>query len=147
MGKAKAPEMTPEQRRHAKQVADWLRFEVRRRELTQGEAARRVGVRQGVFGRWHNAEAIPNPRSCDLLADAFGVANDYVLTLAGHRPPDDPEEDPAVALLCAKVRTIDWSVPARLRVLHKELDEMLAFDRERRQADRGSRRPSVGATP
>ena len=48
MGKAKAPEMTPEQRRYAKQVAGWLQFEVRRRELTQGEAARRVGVRDSV---------------------------------------------------------------------------------------------------
>lgn len=67
---------------------EWLKGQLRRREWTQADLARRMAVSTGTISRWARGERIPTPESCDRLADVLGVDLDTVLGVAGHRPPD-----------------------------------------------------------
>jgi transcriptional regulator with XRE-family HTH domain len=64
----------------------WLERQLRSRELTQSEFARRTEVRQGMVSNWITGKRIPDPGSCDRIADALGLPIDEVLIQAGHRP-------------------------------------------------------------
>lgn len=82
----------------------WLRQQLRRHELTQADFARRLGTSTSTVSYWINDERVPNPGSCDRIADLFHEDVDLVLTIAGHRPaveplaPDDPRRE-LIALL------------------------------------------------
>lgn len=75
----------------------WLRREIRRAGINQTELARRVGTSGGTVSMWAHDQRVPDPGSCDRIADALGVDLDLVLFYAGHRPlttppdPDDPK--------------------------------------------------------
>lgn len=88
----------------------WLRRQLDRREWTQADFARRLDLSPAVVSRWITGRRIPDPRYCDLIADALGVDLDLVLFHAGHRPltdpppPDDPRAD-----LHGLVDRINWA--------------------------------------
>lgn len=65
---------------------DWLRVQMARRGFSQTELAERVGTTQSVVSRWVRNERVPDPSSCDRIADALGLDIDVVLAAAGHRP-------------------------------------------------------------
>jgi|GEM_PF-2522505 len=68
----------------------WLKRQLRRREWSQSEFARRLGTAPGVVSHWVRGDRVPDPASCDRIADVLGVDVDLVLTLAGHRPAVEP---------------------------------------------------------
>lgn len=98
--------------------ATWLQRHLLRREWTQADFARRLNVSPQVVSKWILAQRIPDPASCDRIADVLGVDLDLVLWQAGHRPnveridPDDPR-----TVLGALINAIDWSQGDRFHFL------------------------------
>ncbi len=86
----------------------------------------------GTISRWLRGERQPSTRSCDLIADVFGVDVDLVLTLAGHRPqpgvaqPDDPRTE-----LIAMLNRVQLT-PDRLAGLEGTLRAWIEIDRAAR---------------
>jgi transcriptional regulator with XRE-family HTH domain len=109
---------------------DWLKHELLRREWNMSDFARRAGISPSVIGRWVRGERIPDPQSCDLIADTLGVDVDRVLVLAGHRPnlEDLPltEEQTAIMALVRRVKLH----PDRAALLRLMLEEWLRNDRQ-----------------
>jgi transcriptional regulator with XRE-family HTH domain len=89
--------------------SSWFRHRVDGTELTQRAFAKKYGFAPSTVGAWYRGERVPDPPSCERLADVFNADSDWVLTLAGHRPniedlpPDDPRTD-----LIALVRRVQW---------------------------------------
>lgn len=64
----------------------WFEQQLKSREMNQSEFARKLGVKQGMVSNWIRGARIPDPGSCDRIADALGLSIDEVLIQAGHRP-------------------------------------------------------------
>ena len=73
--------------------ANWFRGQLRVRELSQADFARTSGKQTGVVSDWATGKRTPDPQSCDLIADVFGIPIDTVLEAAGHRPRIGDIED------------------------------------------------------
>src|SRR5690606_8121609 len=94
------------------QFGRWLRERIRSSPYVrnQSEFAQRVGTSTGTVSMWATGKRIPDPASCDRIADVLGVDLDLVLWQAGHRPnveridPDDPR-----TVLTALVNAVDWT--------------------------------------
>lgn len=89
-----------------KAFAAWLERQLARREWTLADFARRLGIAPSIPSRWLSVRGRrPSPASCDLIADAFGMDVDEVLTLAGHRPRQAKlvDDDPRRAELATKL--------------------------------------------
>ncbi len=101
----------------APKIAEWLRWEMQRREWNQSDLSRRVGSSTGVVNQWVNGVRVPSPESCDRLADALGVDLTHVLVLAGHLPATElAEPDPVRAGLLAQLRRAELT-PDRVTML------------------------------
>lgn len=102
--------MVTGERRRARPGSVWelLKDEERRRELNQNEMARLIGVSSSVYSKWVRNERVPDPASCDRIADALHFDRDYVLALAGHRPDLDlAEERPDEVAIRAIIPRLD----------------------------------------
>jgi len=108
---------------------DWLRAELARREWSIADLARRARIDPSAVGRWARNDRLPDPQSCDLLADALGVDVDRVLTLAGHRPNIEalPVDDDR-ATIAALLRQVELS-PDRAATLIGIMRMWLDHDR------------------
>lgn len=105
----------------------WLKRQLDRRDMTRPEFARAIHKSPARLSEWINGKRIPDPKSCDLIADALGVDLDLVLWQAGHRPPTkeiDPE-DPKIAIygLVDRVHWTPGNVKLVTRVLRTLLEE------------------------
>ncbi len=112
-----------ETERGQNQIGRWIQLQLDRREWRAADLSRRIGVPNGNISRWVNGRRVPDPASCDLLADVFGADVDYVLMLAGHRPPDfDDGVDPERAGLIASLRRVELTPDraATLRALFEQ---------------------------
>lgn len=87
----------------------WLAQQLKRNEWTQADLARKSHLSQGRISDWLNNKRRPSPASCDKLADALNVAVDDVLTMAGHRPKSDGDDDPQAAAMIALIRKTRWT--------------------------------------
>lgn len=94
-------------------LAQWLGRQLRRHEWTQADLSRKSGLSQGRISDWLAGKRLPNPESCDKLADALGDDPDYVLKLAGHRPHAYIQDDPETAAIIALVRKVKWDARSR----------------------------------
>jgi transcriptional regulator with XRE-family HTH domain len=114
------------------EFSGWVRQQLRRRQWNDAELARRLDMPSGTISRWLRGERQPSTRSCDLIADVFGVDVDLVLTLAGHRPqpgvaqPDDPRTE-----LIAMLNRVQLT-PDRLAGLEGTLRAWIEIDRAAR---------------
>ena len=73
-------------------LASWLRDQCEQRNVSGTAAAVRAGVnRSAVSAIMHGQR--PGLEVCKALARYFGVPPQYVLTLAGHLPPDPTPEE------------------------------------------------------
>lgn len=72
------------------QFGQWLASRMQAREWNNSDLARRLGTAPSVVSRWVRGDRVPDPASCDRIADVLGVDVDLVLTLAGHRPAVEP---------------------------------------------------------
>lgn len=86
------------------ELAAWIRRQLVRREWSQADFARRLGVATGQVSEWSTGKRVPSPESCIRIADVFNADPNDVLTLAGHRPPDPAPDDGPRAELVALVR-------------------------------------------
>src|SRR3954447_22795450 len=68
-------------------IPGWMRQELKRRDWTAADLARRSGIGTGRISEWMSGHRRPSPASCNVLADAFGVDPDVVLAVAGYRTP------------------------------------------------------------
>lgn len=110
-------------------LGPWLRDELRRREWSIADLARRANLDASAVGRWVRSDRTPSPESCDLLADALGVDVDRVLVLAGHRPDIEaiPVDD-THATIQALLRQVDLT-PDRAYTVIGMLRMWLDLDR------------------
>jgi transcriptional regulator with XRE-family HTH domain len=101
----------------------WLQRQLDRREWKQADFARRVSLSTGTVSHWITGKRIPDPPSCDLIADALGIDVTDVLRRAGHLPvvSDDPEH---VRELTALLRRVEWT-PERLRFVRNVLVDLV----------------------
>lgn len=115
---------------NSEQFVQWLHGQLRRREMRPVELARRMGKSPTSVSRWLAGDRRPDSRSCDILADVFGVDPDFVLTLAGHRPGAPPKDavDPLGDLIYLLRRTV--TTDERRRVVESLLQGYIAWDRE-----------------
>jgi len=64
----------------------WLTEQrTKRGNLSLQEVARQAGLNEGTLYQIRWRKSNPSPRTCRRLAGLFGVDEDYVLALAGHR--------------------------------------------------------------
>jgi transcriptional regulator with XRE-family HTH domain len=81
------------------EFSTWFKRHLRTNDWTQADFARKTGIATGTISNWARGYRVPDPPSCDLIADILGIDRDKVLALAGHRPldlelaPDDPRRD------------------------------------------------------
>lgn len=119
----------------------WLKQQLRSHGMKQADLARKMQTSTGSVSMWARGKRIPEPYSCDRIADALGMSNDAVLTAAGHRPPDiDDEADPRRQELVSLARLIS----------DDRLDEALAVMRAFKRRSRRLPEPSLlppGKTP
>lgn len=117
--------------------SDWLRTAMKMERWNRAETAAQLGIDPSTVSRWLKGERIPSPEMCDRVADIFGVDLDFVLNLAGHRPPIF-EHDPASpeGRLLPLIRQVDWeSRPTRLAEIENDLRFMIQIDREQRERE------------
>ena len=107
------------------QFADWFRKQLDRRDLSQADFARLIDMSTGTVSNWATGRRVPDPASCDLIADALGLDLDLVLWQAGHRPPtkevnpDDPKME-----IHGLVDRVPWT-PANLKMARRVLRTMI----------------------
>lgn len=107
----------------------WLQRQLDRRGWRQAELARRIPISSGAVSHWIRNERIPDPESCDRIADVLGVDVDLVLTLAGHRPATEPiDPDDPVTELVSMIRRVQWNTD-RLAGVRSILRGYLEMDR------------------
>lgn len=92
------------------EFAKWFEELLEYRNLTQADAARRLGIGTGRMSEWMTGKARPSAESCRKIARVFLVDEDEVLVAAGRRTPD-PHYDPmsAEARLIPVIRSIEWT--------------------------------------
>lgn len=83
--------MTRPQEWDAGSFRDWFDDELQRREWRMIDFARRLHPDAPMNGasivsKWRSGKRQPDSRSCEAIADVFGVALDDVLAAAGHKP-------------------------------------------------------------
>jgi transcriptional regulator with XRE-family HTH domain len=113
------------------QFSEWFQRQIKRREWTQADFARRANIAQSTVSTWWTGARVPEPYSCDLIADVLGISYQEVMQVAGHLPPDRPtsEDDPRI-ILHALVDRIDWTRDNRLRTVEGILRMFVEDDRK-----------------
>lgn len=110
---------------------------MRRREWTQADFARRLNVAPQVVSKWMLGQRLPDPHSCDLIADALSLDLDLVLWHAGHRPNLDviDPDDPATTIISLAKR-VDWSKPERFNLVEGIMRQWISVDHGEKMAAR-----------
>ncbi len=114
----------------AETFGQWLKGELARREWRPRDLARRMEASEGTISHWANDIRFPNPAAVRRIAAALGIDVDYLLTVAGHRPPNsalDPTS--AEAQLLPLIRSIHWSRHGpELALLRRHLEFIAGMD-------------------
>jgi transcriptional regulator with XRE-family HTH domain len=107
------------------QFGAWLRRQLRVAGLNQSELAEKIGTSTGTVSMWATGKRVPEPASCDLIADALGVGFDVVLAAAGHRPLDEEIalDDPRIEIH-GLVDRVKWT-PNDVRLVTRVLRTIL----------------------
>lgn len=100
--------------------------------------SRASGIPHPTISTWYRGVRLPDPESCDRIAETLHVAVDVVLEKAGHRPVLEPDTD-LVRDLVALVRQVKWT-PEREYLIRGQLTSMVDLDR-RQRARRGKEAP------
>jgi transcriptional regulator with XRE-family HTH domain len=78
-----------------KELADWLKQELERREWNTSDLARKAEVQPASLSRIINETREAGPNICLAIAKALHVAPERVFRKAGLLPPE-PEKDPTI---------------------------------------------------
>jgi transcriptional regulator with XRE-family HTH domain len=115
----------------------WLTEQVRSAGISQREASRRAGLSDNAVNDYLHARRLPLPAACRGLAHAFGVAEDVVLALAGHRAPlDAPIDGEFFAMLREQPADL-------LNDIERWVRPFVRAYWEQRQPERAPRRPDL----
>lgn len=90
----------------------WLRSQIARRDLTQGEFAKAIGVSPTSVSRWIKHGDRPKAEHIDPISDVLVLDYDLVATKAGYRPRElSMEVDPTSpeGQLVPMIRQIAWT--------------------------------------
>ena len=131
-------------------LRDWLNARMAERDWRPADLERAYKAATGdedrsVYGMIHawtrstgrNARR-PSPANLHHLADVFGVDVDFLMGLAGYRVRDEPEEDPELADLWSRFRSIP-ATPENVAILRAVVDQMFRIGRvEARTRGRGT---------
>ncbi len=78
--------------------------------MSKSDFARAINRSPARVSEWVNGKRIPDPASCDIIADALNIDLDVVLFQAGHRPSIEAKPpDERLLLVRGLVDRIDWS--------------------------------------
>jgi transcriptional regulator with XRE-family HTH domain len=118
-------------------LGEWLRAELRKRDLTQNEAAVYAGVGVATLNDILNKGHIPKVETLFRLADCFEMSREQMLRLAGYLPPvpaeakgaEEPggEDEALVQALLAEFRQVpdEWKPVVVEQVAQfRRLDEL-----------------------
>lgn len=100
----------------------WLRRQLKRRQMRQADLARRLETSSGVVSHWARDTRVPEPESCQGIADALGLSVDEVLTAAGHRT-EATYDDPITAGFVARLQKIEWD-PISVTVMESAIQTL-----------------------
>jgi transcriptional regulator with XRE-family HTH domain len=110
-------------------IASWIRRQMRRREWSAADLARHMGMSPGRISEWLAGKRQPSSASCHRLADAFDADPDYVLALAGHRPATaQAQPNTELSELFALLKRARLT-PDRLAGLTAQVRAWIEFDR------------------
>jgi transcriptional regulator with XRE-family HTH domain len=106
--------------------AEWFRKQLDRRGWSQADFARAAGLAHATVSTWYRGVRVPDPESCDRIADALHIDVETVLRMAGHLPPEPADDPPEVAELIAMLRRVHWNADrmAGLRAIVRGYLEM-----------------------
>lgn len=106
----------------------WLQRQLDRRDWTQADFMRAGGFSRSGVSSWIRGERIPDPKYCDLIADALHVDVETVLRKAGHLPEEPADDPPELVELFGMMRRVDWNAD-RLAGVRSILRGYLEMDR------------------
>jgi len=76
------------------ELQTWLKNQMDKHDINALGLSYAIEVSHVTIGKWIKGIYTPNPANCRKLAQYFGVPEDQVLTLAGHRTPRTAEPQP-----------------------------------------------------
>ena len=112
----------------------WIRKELANRQWRQADLVERTSLSKSAISAYVTGHRVPDPKACDLIADALLIDLDLVLWQAGHRPnieavsPDDPR-----VIIIGLAERIDWTKPNRLEFIEPMLRKWADEDRRSKQ--------------
>lgn len=114
-------------------LVEWLQRKLKEREWNQSDFARHLGVGTGTVTRWLQGTR-PDTEYIDRIAELFHADTDYVLTLAGHRPPDPQyaKDDPRNHIISQLGKISDEQAMVLLDMIEsmqKRLSRILASEK------------------
>ena len=65
-------------------IVSFIKELMQQRNRLPSQLAAEIGVSHATVSRWLSSKSIPNPHSCQRLAEYSGVSLQMVLYLAGH---------------------------------------------------------------
>lgn len=71
----------------------WFQRQLRLRNWKQADFVRYSGFSSSTVSQWANGRRVPDPDSCDTIADTFSLPFNEVLRVAGHWSALPPSED------------------------------------------------------
>jgi len=110
---------------------DWLKRQFSRRDWTQADAARAIGVSSGRVSEWVNGKRPPSVESLERIADALHIDVETVLRKAGHLPEVETVDEFAEEIM-GLVKRIHWT-PERVAIIRGSLQGMLRTDADARK--------------
>jgi transcriptional regulator with XRE-family HTH domain len=75
-----------------RQFGAFLQEQMKARDLSIMDLARRAGVVHPMVVRWVQGENLPNPESCRRIAQALDIPHSAVLEMAGHTRAESGED-------------------------------------------------------
>jgi len=112
----------------------WLDRQLIRRELSKSDFARAINRTPARVSEWVLGRRVPDPASCEVIADALRMDLDLVLWQAGHRPNVEAIDlDSPKAMVHGWVDRIDWAEPGRIELAERVFTGWIADDRKRNQ--------------
>jgi transcriptional regulator with XRE-family HTH domain len=116
----------------------WLEHQLRRRAWSQADFVRNSGLSRSAVSAWITGTRIPDPESCDRIADALHIDVETVLRKAGHLP-DVETLDEFTEELIGLIKRIDWT-PDRVAFVRSSLQSMAQASADRRKREDGEER-------
>ena len=109
--------------------AEWFSKQLARRGWNQSAFSRASGIPRQTVSTWVRGTRTPEPKSIDLIAEAFEYDRDVVLAKAGIRL-EESEDSEEVTKLIGMIRRVKWD-ELRLSVVESVLHQLIEAERKK----------------